>query len=250
MSAARSSGRAARISNQTVTRWSAVRCRRSPRSPSPSRHAHGFAVTQLQVATIPAVRHVASFGRAHAWGRPEASASRILRHSSEEIYVQVSRHARHGGLTFPGLRAKESSEMPTNRPPEAKEQSQQDHGHAQQYQHHAVAVPAPRQFEVARPTSGCRASPQQDVPSHVFGVMKFAWGSDTGGQHEVRDWKVRGKGGPYTVGSPAAGSFHGPARTPQFPSNERWSSVTLMRSSHPPLSYAAGADTTTRRSCR
>jgi hypothetical protein len=27
--------------------------------------------------------------------------------------------------------------------------------------------------------------------------------------------EVRGKGGPYTVGSPAAGRFDGPARTPQ-----------------------------------
>jgi hypothetical protein len=33
---------------------------------------------------------------------PESSASRIRRHSPEEIYVQVSRHARHGRLTFPG----------------------------------------------------------------------------------------------------------------------------------------------------
>ena len=128
--------------------------------------------------------------------------------------------------------------MPTNRPPEAKEHGQQNHGYARQYQHtqlqyqhhgscststtqlqyqhHAVAVPAPRQFEVARPASGCRASPQRYLPSHVSGPSKFAWGSDTGGQHEVRDREVRGKGGPYTVGSPAAGRFHGPARTPQF----------------------------------
>jgi hypothetical protein len=181
---------------------------------------------------------------------PETRASRIRHHSSEEIYVQVSRHARHDRLTSSGLRAKKSSEKPTNRPPEAKEQSQQNHGHAQQYQHHAPAVPAPRQFENGGPNVRL-----QGFAAAVCSVARVrghevAWGSDTGGQHEVRDKEVRGKGGPHTVGSPAAGRFHGPARTPQFPSNERWSSVTLMRSSHPAQSYAAGADTTTRRSGR
>jgi hypothetical protein len=39
-------------------------------------------------------------------------------------------------------------------------------------------------------------------------------------------------------------------RTPQLPSKERWSPVTLMRSSHPKPERRAGADTANRRSCR
>ncbi len=208
---------------------------------------------------------VAGVSRAHAWAGPETSASRIRRHSCEEIYVQVSRHARHGRLTFSGLRAKDRQKCRRTARPRRRSRANRTTAPLSststtavavpaprqlQYQYHAVAVPAPRQFEVAGPTSGCRASPQQYVPSHVFGAMKSRGVPTPADRIEVRDKEVRGKGGPYTVGSPAAGRVHRPARTPQFPSNERWSPVTLTRSSHPALSNAAGADTTTRRCCR
>jgi hypothetical protein len=73
--------------------------------------------------------------------------------------------------------------MPTNRPPEAKEQSQQNHGHAQQYQHHAVAVPAPRssKWRGHRQVAGLRRS---SMFRRTCWGHEVAWGSDTGGQHE------------------------------------------------------------------
>jgi hypothetical protein len=148
---------------------------RSPGSPSPGPARAGLhlAVREQQVGTIRSPRHGRRLQHSACPGAgPETSARRIRRHSSEENYVQVGRHARHGRLTFSRLRGKYRHKRRRNRPPEAKERSQQDHGRAQQYQHHAVAVPAPRQFEVAGPTSGCRASPPQYVPSHVFGAMK------------------------------------------------------------------------------
>jgi hypothetical protein len=101
------------------------------------------------------------------------------RHSPEEIYVQVSRHARHGRLTFPALRGKYRHKRRRTARPRRRSRATRTTATLSttsttqlHYQHHTVALPAPWQFEVAGPTSGCRASPQQYVPSHVFGAVK------------------------------------------------------------------------------
>ena len=87
--------------------------------------------------------------------------------------------------------------------------------------------------------------------SYVFGAMKSR-GAPAPADKLVQVKEVRGKGGPYTpLDRPLAGRIDvGPARTPLFPSNERWSPVTLMRSPHPKPTRAVGADSTDRRFCR
>ena len=184
-------------------------------------------------------------------GRPEASVRRIRRHSPEEIYVQVGRHARHGRLTFSGSRGKyrhkrRRTARPRRRsmPPGPRPRS-------------AARVPVPRSCSTST-TAVRRGGATVRLPGFAAAGCsvarvrghEVAWGPDTGGQHEVGDRESQRKGRAVHRWIARRRQVHGPARTPQFPSNERWSSVTLMRSSHPAQSSAAGAHTRTRRCCR
>ena len=99
-----------------------------------------LAVREQQVADM--IRPGPARSRASAERMPEPGrdrASRSLRHSSEEIYVQVSRHARHGPLTFPGS----SEEIVRN----ADEPPTRGEGAEPTGPRSRSAVPAPRQSQ-------------------------------------------------------------------------------------------------------
>jgi hypothetical protein len=178
----------------TQGRWM-ERCPCRPgRQNTITRGRHGLgrhlAVREQQVGTIRPPRPGRRLQQGACPGAGQRpAASRIRRHSSEEIYVRVSRHARHGRLTFPALRAKNRHKRRRTARPRRRSRANRTTATLSRtsstqlhHQHHAVAPPAARsgttsttqlhQFEMAGPPSGCGAWPQQYGPSHVFGAVK------------------------------------------------------------------------------
>ena len=112
---------------------------------------------------------VVGSSRAHARGpgqRPARAGSAV---TPREIYVQFSRNARHGRLTFRALRGKNRYKRGRASRPRRKSRANRttatlSRTSTRQLHYSTTAV------EMAGPTSpGCGASPQQYVPSHVSG---------------------------------------------------------------------------------
>src|SRR5205814_6135067 len=86
---------------------------------------------------------------------------------------------------------------------------------------------------------------------YVYGAMKLRGASTPADRTTApQEDQAEEREGRTPLDRPSPAVVSGSGRTPQCPSNERWSPVTLTRSSHPSPSHDAGADTTTRRTCR